>query len=107
MSMLLSYRNKVRICSVIFATLIFLDIVACFDALSPILAFRKNYNIEKEMIKSSSNKTKGSKEDAVGKHMIHDIAIVLVKMLCLMVLLVCSPHLASYSDIFLSYRTHI
>ena len=95
---LLSYRNKVRLCSVIFVTLIFLDIVACFDALSPILwGNGSSYNIEREMIMNSSNKTKGTKEE--DEDMIHDIAVLLVEVLCLMVLLVCSPHFASHVDL--------
>ena len=99
-----SYQNKVRLCSAIFTALIFLDIIAFFDTLNPILSFSKrhkgssmpvwqNHDIERENI-SRQNYTRSYKseekkeEEAVAGEILSDVALLLVDILGLAILLV-------------------
>ena len=98
-----SFRNKVRLCSAIFATLIFFDIVAFFDALSQGQGAgsqkgEQSYDIEREMIISSPNKTMSTKEDTVDGEMDHNIAILLVEVFGLTIVLVGDHILISSYD---------
>ena len=88
-----SFRNKVRLCSAIFATLIFFDIVAFFDALSQEQGAgsqkgEQSYDIEREIINRSPNKTTSTKEETVDGEMVHNIAILLVEVFGLTIVLV-------------------
>ena len=102
-----SYQNKVRLCSAIFTTLIFLDIIAFFDTLNPIFSFSKrqngssmsvwqNHDVERENISSQnytrSNESEKKEEDAVNGEIVHDVALLLVEVLGLAILLVANSH---------------
>ena len=98
-----SFRNKVRLCSAIFATLIFFDIVAFFDALSQEQGAgsqkgEQSYDIEREIIIRSPNKTMSTKEDTVDGEMVHNIAILLVEVFGLTIVLVGDHILISSYD---------
>ena len=97
-----SYQNKVRLCSAIFTALIFLDIIAFFDTLSPILSFRKQQNGSSDLRELShdierENHTKSYKsEELVEGELVHNVALLLVELLGLAILLVgCQTHFCS------------
>ena len=105
-----SPENKVRLCAAIFTALIFLDIIAFFDTLSPMLGFckrqsassvplglRHNYKGQSYDIEttnsSSQNYTKSMEyemREAGEFHgeIVHDVAVLLVEVLGLAILLV-------------------
>ena len=103
-----SYRNKVRLCCVIFIALIFLDIVAFFDTLGPIFSFDQIQNgssvplwpdlkepcpgVERGNISENLTKTLESEEVVFGGEIIHSVALLLVELLGLFVLLVPDSH---------------
>ena len=115
-----SYLNKVRLCCAIFTTLIFLDIVAFFDTLAPILSFHKiqngslvtlwpdlkepSHDIERENISTSRNFTRILEmEDIVDGEMVHNVALLLAELLGLAILLVADSH----AFVFVSSNLHI
>ena len=117
-----SYQNKVRLCSAIFTALIFLDIIAFFDTLSPILSFRKQQNGSSDLRELShdierENQTKSyESEELVEGELVHNVALLLVELLGLAILLVgCQTHFCSsackpnppFHHILLSSYLHI
>ena len=117
-----SYQNKVRLCSAIFTALIFLDIIAFFDTLSPILSFRKQQNGSSDLRELShdierENHTKSyESEELVEGELVHNVALLLVELLGLAILLVgCQTHFCSpacvlnppFHHILLSSYLHI
>ena len=117
-----SYQNKVRLCSAIFTALIFLDIIAFFDTLSPILSFRKQQNGSSDLRELShdierENQTKSyESEEVVEGELVHNVALLLVELLGLAILLVgCQTHFCSpvcmlnppFHQILLSSYLHI
>ena len=99
---LFGYQNKIRLCLTIFASLIFLDIVAFFDSLlSPIVSFqhfeeerpgveRENLTIQKRT--ENDRDEWETEEEVIDSELVHNVAVVLVEVLGLSILLVTIPH---------------
>ena len=120
-----SPENKVRLCAAIFTALIFLDIIAFFDTLSPMLGFckrqsassvplglRHNYKGQSYDIEttnsSSQNYTKSmeyemKEEGEFHGEMVHDVAVLLVEVLGLAILLVANSYIYSNISAKLSF----
>ena len=99
---LLGYKNKIRLCLTIFASLIFLDIVAFFDTLlSSIVSFqhfeeerpgvgRLNLTSQKRTEKDGDELE--TEDEVIDSELVHNVAVVLVEVLGLSILLVTIPH---------------
>ena len=98
---LLGYQNKIRLCLTIFASLIFLDIVAFFDTLSSIVSVQ-HFNEERPGVERENLTTQrrteneGDKleteEQVIDSELVHNVAVVLVEVLGLSILLVTIPY---------------
>ena len=124
-----SPENKVRLCAAIFTALIFLDIIAFFDTLSPMLGFckrqsassvplglRHNYKGQSYDIEttnsSSQNYTKSmeyemKEEGEFHGEMVHDVAVLLVEVLGLAILLVANSYIYSNISAKLSFDIYL
>ena len=99
---LLGYQNKIRLCLTIFASLIFLDIVAFFDTLlSSIVSFQhfeeERPGVERENL-TTQRRTENegdeleTEEEVIDSELVHNVAVVLVEVLGLSILLVTIPY---------------
>ena len=127
-----SPENKVRLCAAIFTALIFLDIIAFFDTLSPDspmlgfckrqsassvpLGLRHNYKGQSYDIEttnsSSQNYTKSmeyemKEEGEFHGEMVHDVAVLLVEVLGLAILLVANSYIYSNISAKLSFDIYL
>lgn len=127
-----SPENKVRLCAAIFTALIFLDIIAFFDTLSPDspmlgfckrqsassvpLGLRHNYKGQRYDIEttnsSSQNYTKSmeyemKEEGEFHGEMVHDVAVLLVEVLGLAILLVANSYIYSNISAKLSFDIYL
>ena len=99
---LLGYQSKIRLCLTIFASLIFLDIVAFFDTLlSSIVSFEhfeeERPGVERENLTTQKRtENKGdeleTEEEVIDSELVHNVAVVLVEVLGLSILLVTIPY---------------
>ena len=98
---LLGYQNKIRLCLTIFASLIFLDIVAFFDTLlSSIVSFQhfeeERPGVERENLTAQKRTENEGDEletvEVIDSELVHNVAVVLVEVLGLTILLVTIPY---------------